>query len=161
MWAHISSHLRKMGNLWLVIPPFLVVVIDQAIVDMFVQNGVFGRDFSVFADTIEYCGRGLAAEENTQKAVRDNVLSCYEQALVESVLGMRALHNAKDWSDRDIDKALSSEALTAAVMQRYHIITFTRDALRRKRLVPQAEGARQTTSEKGDSGNPAASAVSA
>jgi hypothetical protein len=29
-----------------------------------------------------------------------------------------ALRNSKEWSDRDIEKALSSEALTAAVMQR-------------------------------------------
>ena len=41
------------------------------------------------------------------------------------------LLNSKEWSDRDIEKALSSEALTAAVMQRYHIIGSTRDALRR------------------------------
>ena len=32
--------------------------------------------------------------------------SWYEQALVESVLGMRALRNSKEWSDRDIEKAL-------------------------------------------------------
>jgi len=121
------------------------------------------RDFSVFADTIEYCGRGLASEESTQKAVRDTVLSCYEQALVESVLGMRALHNAKEWSDRDIDKALSSEALTAAVMQRYHIITFTLDTLRRTRRVPRAvkQDRAQTTSGGGDAGNPEASVVKA
>ena len=91
------------------------------------------------------------------------MLSCYEQALVESVLGMRALHNAKEWSDRDIDKALSSEALTAAVMQRYHIITFTQDALRRTRRVPRAvkQDKAQTTSGGGDAGNPEASAVRA
>jgi hypothetical protein len=89
------------------------------------------RDFSVFADTIAYCGRGFAADESVQKAVRDTVYSWYEQALVESVLGMKALRNAKEWSDRDIEKALSSEALTAAVMQRYHIIGSTRAALRR------------------------------
>jgi len=59
------------------------------------------------------------------------VYSWYEQALVESVLGMRAPRNSKEWSDRDIEKALSSEALTAAVVQRYHIIGATRDTLRR------------------------------
>jgi hypothetical protein len=96
------------------------------------------RDFSVFADTVAYCGREFAADESVQKAVRDMVYSWYEQALVESVLGMRALRNGKEWSDRDIDKALSPEALTAAVMQRYHIIASTREALRRTlRGVPQ------------------------
>jgi len=48
-----------------------------------------------------------------------------------SVLGMCALRNSKEWSDRDIEKALSPEALTAAVMQRYHIIASTKDVLRR------------------------------
>ena len=89
------------------------------------------RDFSVFADTIDYCGRGFVADETAQTLVRDTVYSWYEQALVESVLGMRALRNSKEWSDRDLEKALSSEGLTAAVMQRYHIIGATRDALRR------------------------------
>jgi hypothetical protein len=89
------------------------------------------RDFSVFADTIAYCSRGLAADESVQKLVRDTVYSWYEQALVESVLGMCALRNSKEWSDRDIEKALSPEALTAAVMQRYHIIASTKDVLRR------------------------------
>ena len=50
---------------------------------------------------------------------------------MESVLGMSALRNSKEWSDRDIEKALSSEGLTAAVMQRYHIIASTRESLRR------------------------------
>ena len=104
------------------------------------------RDFSVFADTIAYCSRGLVADEGAQKVIRDTVYSWYEQALVESVLGMRALRNAKEWSDRDIEKALSSEALTAAVMQRYHIITATRECVRhrlRGLAVPAAIPARK------------------
>jgi hypothetical protein len=67
------------------------------------------RDFSVFADTIAYCSRGFVADESAQKVVRDTVHSWFEQALVESVLGMRALRNSKEWADRDIEKALSSE----------------------------------------------------
>ncbi|MGA2257910.1 MAG: hypothetical protein ABSG53_24870 [Thermoguttaceae bacterium] len=62
------------------------------------------RDFSVFADTIAYCRRGFAADESVQKVIRDTVHSWYEQALVESVLGMRALRNGKEWSDRDIKR---------------------------------------------------------
>ena len=74
---------------------------------------------------------GLSTDENVQKLIRDTVHSWFEQALVESVLGMLAVRNSKEWSDRDIEKALSSESLTAAVMQRYHIIGATRDTLRR------------------------------
>ena len=85
----------------------------------------------MFNDTIAYCSRGFAADESVQKLIQDTVYSWYELALVESVLGMRALRNGREWSDRDIEKALSREALTAAVMQRYHVIASTREDLRR------------------------------
>ena len=45
----------------------------------------------------------------------------FEQALVETVIGVQALRNAKEWSPENIEAALSEEALTAAVMQRYHV----------------------------------------
>ncbi len=45
----------------------------------------------------------------------------FEQALVETVIGVQALQNSREWTHQDIDQALSVEALTAAVMQRYHI----------------------------------------
>jgi hypothetical protein len=111
------------------------------------------RDFAVFAETITYCGRGLPTDEGTQKVIRDTVYSWYEQALVESVLGMRAVRNSKDWSDRDIEKALSPESLTAAVMQRYHIINATRSSLRqtlrgvRQRPVAEATTRRRNSQE--------------
>jgi hypothetical protein len=64
-----------------------------------------------------------------------------------------ALRNSKEWSDRDIEKALSSEALTAAVMQRYHIIASTRDTLRRtlRGLAVQKPGATPATPRKTNS----------
>ena len=37
------------------------------------------------------------------------------------VIGVQALKDAKEWSKDDIFKALSEEALTASVMQRYHV----------------------------------------
>jgi hypothetical protein len=52
---------------------------------------------------------------------RDAVRSWFEQALVESVMGVQGLVNSKEWSQSDIDAALSEEALTATVMQRYHV----------------------------------------
>jgi hypothetical protein len=45
----------------------------------------------------------------------------FEQALVETVIGCQALQGERQWSPADIGKALSEEALTAAVMQRYHV----------------------------------------
>ncbi len=45
----------------------------------------------------------------------------FEQALVETVIGVQQLKGSKEWPPDDIERALSSEALTSAVMQRYHI----------------------------------------
>jgi hypothetical protein len=49
------------------------------------------------------------------------VRNWFQQALEETVIGIRSLQKAREWSDEDILKAVSEEALTAAVMQRYHV----------------------------------------
>ena len=51
----------------------------------------------------------------------DTVHEWFEQALIETVLGVQALSGSQEWSVEDIGKALAMETLTAAVMQRYHI----------------------------------------
>jgi hypothetical protein len=78
-------------------------------------------DFSVFTDMIgffrkEYRDR-TAITEVTEEVVR----SWFEQALVETILGIQGLMNRKEWTQANIDSALSQEALTASVMQRYHV----------------------------------------
>jgi hypothetical protein len=45
----------------------------------------------------------------------------FEQALIETVLGAQALRGARHWSIDDMDALLSEQALTAAVLPRYHI----------------------------------------
>lgn len=40
---------------------------------------------------------------------------------METVIGCQALQGEKRWSPTDIELALSEEALTAGVMQRYHV----------------------------------------
>ena len=42
-------------------------------------------------------------------------------SLVETVIGVQALKESKEWSVNDIQEALSEQSLTAAVMQRYHV----------------------------------------
>ncbi len=53
----------------------------------------------------------------------------FEQALVETVLGVHGLRDARYWAIDDIREALSEEALTSAVMPRYHIEMSVRPAL--------------------------------
>lgn len=80
-------------------------------------------DFRVFTDMIAR----LCKEKNAgpgpglQDAVEEIVHQWFEQALVETVIGVQQLRGSKEWGPEEIERALSSEALTSAVMQRYHV----------------------------------------
>jgi hypothetical protein len=62
-------------------------------------------------------GRGPAL----RNVVEEIVHHWFEQALIETVIGVQQLRGSKEWGPDEIDKALSPEALTSAVMQRYHV----------------------------------------
>ncbi|MNR36034.1 hypothetical protein D3C85_1539220 [compost metagenome] len=53
--------------------------------------------------------------------VTDVVHTWFEQALIETVIGLQQLKGSKEWGPDPMDVALSEEALTATVMQRYHV----------------------------------------
>lgn len=80
-------------------------------------------NFRVFTDMVAR----LCKEKDTgsgpglQDAVKEIVHQWFEQALVETVIGIQQLRGSKEWGPEEIDRALSSEALTSAVMQRYHV----------------------------------------
>ena len=65
----------------------------------------------------------VARESGCEQAryVEETVHEWFEQALIETVLGVQALSGSQEWSIEDISRAQSEEALTSAVMQRYHI----------------------------------------
>jgi hypothetical protein len=63
------------------------------------------------------------------EVVKQNVREWFEQALVETVLGAQSLKNSPQWTMEDIARLWSEEALTAAVLQRYHIDVALRRAL--------------------------------
>jgi len=77
-------------------------------------------DFRVFTDMADYWCDEYGVERGN-KAVADVVHEWFEQALVETVIGCQALQGERRWSPKDIETILSEEALTAAVMQRYHV----------------------------------------
>lgn len=58
-----------------------------------------------------------SARDTVQEIVRE----WFEQHLVETVLGVQSLKGSKEWDDEQIRVAWSEEALTAAVMPRYHV----------------------------------------
>jgi hypothetical protein len=77
-------------------------------------------DFRVFTDMADYwCDQYKLELDNT--LVTEVVREWFEQALVETVIGCQALQGEKEWSPTEMETALSEEALTASVMQRYHI----------------------------------------
>jgi hypothetical protein len=78
-------------------------------------------DFRVFRDLITHLMGSYKDVAAAETIVEDAVHGWFEQALVEAVIGVQALRNSKQWSAADIQNALSEEALTSCVMQRYHI----------------------------------------
>jgi hypothetical protein len=82
---------------------------------------IINADFRVFMDMIEKWNRELGKGTGVSDIVRNAVRNWFQQALEETIIGIQALRGAKEWTDEDILKATSEEALTAAVMQRYHV----------------------------------------
>lgn len=77
-------------------------------------------DFRVFTDMAAYWCDEYQVERGN-KAVTEVVHEWFAQALVETVIGCQALQGERRWSPNDMETVLSEEALTAAVMQRYHV----------------------------------------
>jgi hypothetical protein len=78
-------------------------------------------DFRVFTDMIARLSKEKEAGPGLENAVKEIVHQWFEQALVETVIGIQQLRGSKEWGPEEIVKALSPEALTSAVMQRYHV----------------------------------------
>jgi hypothetical protein len=109
------------------IPPFLE---DRAAKYLPEKNLLqINSDFRVIEDMIDrWCAR-YPDLPGSRPIVRDVVHEWFEQALIETVIGVQALHGSQEWTIEQVARAHSEEALTAAVMQRYHIDVAIRRAL--------------------------------
>lgn len=95
---------------------------DRAAKYLLDQNHLLiNADFRVFRDMTKHLMFHYRDMPAADSLVKDAVQGWFEQALVEAVIGVQALRNSKYWSAEEIQTALSQEALTACVMQRYHI----------------------------------------
>jgi hypothetical protein len=78
-------------------------------------------DFRVFADMAarwrKFYGHLPSAEPVIQSVVRE----WFQQQLVEAVLGALALRRSGNWSEQEVEALWSEEALTSAVLPRYHV----------------------------------------
>lgn len=110
-WVSIGDGTREPGD-----------IEDRAARYLIDQNVLLiNADFRVFTDMIDHWARKLNLAPATREIVQEVVRSWFEQCLVETVIGVQSLKDEKEWSVDEIDKALSEEALTAAVMPRYHV----------------------------------------
>lgn len=82
---------------------------------------LINADFTVFTDMIGFFRKEYKDAPGIMEVTEEVVRGWFEQALVETILGIQGLMNRKDWTQSNIDNALSQEALTASVMQRYHV----------------------------------------
>jgi hypothetical protein len=78
---------------------------------------------------------------SVESVVEEVVHQWFEQALVETVIGVQQMRGSKEWGPEEIEKALLPEALTSAVMQRYHVyIACRRDLGAKFGKFPAASG---------------------
>lgn len=86
------------------------------------QNAlIINADYLGFISMIERWQEQYAHVSDSTSVVKDIVREWFEQTLIETILGLESQRGLKEWTQGDMDKALSEEALTAAVMPRYHI----------------------------------------
>jgi hypothetical protein len=80
-------------------------------------------DFRVFTDMVGRLCRekDVGPMHGIHDVVEEVVRQWFEQALVETIIGIQQLRGSKEWGPEEIERALSPEALTSAVMQRYHV----------------------------------------
>ena len=98
------------------------VIEDRAARYLPEQNTLqINRDFRGFEDMVN---RWLRAYQGTPGAgahVQDVIEEWFTQQLIETILGIQSLKDSREWTVEDIARSWSEEALTAAVMPRYHV----------------------------------------
>lgn len=86
-------------------------------------------DFRAFTDMVDrWCGF-YASVPGARSEITEVVREWFEQALIETVMGIQALKDSREWTVDEIKECLSEEALTAAVMPRYHVDVAVKRAL--------------------------------
>ncbi len=110
-WVSVDDHTREPGD-----------IEDRAARYVAEQNALLiNADFRAFTDMVDYWLKQLDRRAEVKPVIVDAVRGWFEQELVETILGVKALEASKEWPRDKIKAALSEEALTSAVMPRYHV----------------------------------------
>src|SRR5262249_3519764 len=82
------------------------------------------RDFRGYRDLVGFFARELnpAGDPAIERKIVDYVEEWLEGQLVEAIMTTRNLVNGRTWTPADIDRALSSCALTTVMMARFNIV---------------------------------------
>ncbi len=78
-------------------------------------------DFRVFTDMMERWDHSYAHVPGSKGAIKEAAREWFEQQLVEAVMSAQALKSAGRWSADELEELWTEEALTAAVLPRWHI----------------------------------------
>lgn len=78
-------------------------------------------DFRVFTDMIARWRKFYTHLPNAEPVIESVVKEWFQQQLAEAVLGALALRRSGNWSEQEVEELWSENALTSAVLPRYHI----------------------------------------
>lgn len=90
---------------------------------------LINEDFRVFQDMFDRWTQQYENVPGARKVVEQAVKEWFEQQLIESVMGVQTLRGSSEWTLGQLEAGWSEEALTAAVMPRYHIDLAVKRAL--------------------------------
>ncbi len=78
-------------------------------------------DFRVFADMVDRWMIAYSEVPGAETVVKAVVHEWFTQQLIEAVMSAMALKNSGNWSIQELEKLWTEEALTAAVLPRWHV----------------------------------------
>jgi hypothetical protein len=78
-------------------------------------------DFRVFRDMVDRWAKKFNHVPGARPVVEQVTREWFEQQLIETVMGTLALRQTGQWTLPELQKLWSDEALTAAVLPRYHV----------------------------------------
>lgn len=87
------------------------------------------KDYQGLNDLVNYFSKNYSDVPEVLQIIKDEVMQALEQSLTECVAGALSLKNRRHWNPKDFDTAISKEALTTAVMQRYWMVSHIKRVL--------------------------------
>jgi hypothetical protein len=78
-------------------------------------------DFRVFTDMVARWQKFYLQVSSCGPVIESVVREWFQQQLVETVLGALALRRSGNWSEQEVEALWTEEALTSAVLPRYHV----------------------------------------